>query len=179
MLPYMLNSSLLIADEKQERASALMARCAKQPTKSTVRFQLTGMIRTLEMLVRNNRWPRGRLNFLNRDNIMKLKTALLLSATIGGWISISSVQAAELEVLKSYAACKIPSTVEKFEDFERRDDDQGYKRLYLQTGASGECIFLRSGELLEGHDTKHRWDGVKPNVNSSCFWTAAAAVTRR
>jgi hypothetical protein len=48
--------------------------------------------------------------------------------------------AAEATVRRSYAACKDPATVEQFEGFERRDDDQGYKRLYLSTAASRECI---------------------------------------
>jgi hypothetical protein len=41
-----------------------------------------------------------------------------------------------------------------FEDFERCDDDQGYNRLYFRTGASGNCMFLRSGELLQGGEAK-------------------------
>src|SRR3954447_2835831 len=54
----------------------------------------------------------------------------------------------EIDVIKSYAACKDPSNVQKFEDFERDDDDQGYKKLWLSTSLSGECIFLRAREIV-------------------------------
>jgi hypothetical protein len=91
----------------------------------------------------------------------------------------SGAGARELSVTRSYAACKNPATVEQFEDFERREDDQGYKHLYLSTAANGECIFLRAGEILDGGDRRDRWICIKPTGGSDCYWTAASAVRLR
>jgi hypothetical protein len=102
------------------------------------------------------------------------------------WISLglaaafaSAAGAAEVKVTKSYAACKNTPTVQKFEDFERRNDDQGYKQLYLQTGTSGECIFLRAGEILNSGETQGRWICVRESPGAACYWTAASAVQAR
>jgi hypothetical protein len=69
--------------------------------------------------------------------------------------------------------------VEKFEQFERNDDDQGYKRLYFQTGATRECIFLRRNEILTGGETRGRWICVKESERDNCYWTAQEAVRPR
>jgi hypothetical protein len=39
-------------------------------------------------------------------------------------INVDTAQAGEVRVLASSAACKDPAIVEKFEAFERKDDDQ-------------------------------------------------------
>jgi hypothetical protein len=87
---------------------------------------------------------------------------------------VNSLGAAGVKVISSYAACKDTAAVEKFEEFERRDDDQGYKKLYLETTTSGRCIFLRAGELLEAGETKGRWICIQHDAQ--CYWTAASAV---
>ena len=78
------------------------------------------------------------------------------SATLLAAMTLSS-SAAEVTVTHSYAACHNPSAVQQFEEFERKDDDQGYKQLYFSTAASGECIFLRAGEILESGEARDRW----------------------
>ena len=88
-------------------------------------------------------------------------------------------RAEEITVTRSYAACKDPATVEKFEEFERRDDDQGYKQLFFSTGATRECIFLRQGEILNGSKTRGRWTCVRPGRTGDCYWTATTALTPR
>ncbi|MBA7475865.1 hypothetical protein ACVIJ6_000032 [Bradyrhizobium sp. USDA 4369] len=88
-------------------------------------------------------------------------------------------RAAEVIVTKAYAACKDPATVEKFEEFERNDNDQGYKRLYFETGATRECIFLRSNEILSVGETRGRWICIKESERASCYWTAQEAVRPR
>jgi hypothetical protein len=63
-----------------------------------------------------------------------------------------------------------------FEDLERCDDDQGYKRLYFRTGASSDCIFLRSVCRVE----KQRIEAARdPSTANTCtsdiaadFWMA-------
>lgn len=91
----------------------------------------------------------------------------------------SPAGAAEVLITKSYAACKDPATVEKFEQFERNDEDQGYKRLYIETAASRECIFLRRNEIFIGGETRGRWTCVKESERSTCYWTAQEAVRPR
>src|ERR1700726_2129050 len=57
------------------------------------------------------------------------------------------------------------------EDLERRDDDQGYERLYFQTRASGDCIFLRSVCRVE----KQRIEAARdPNTANTCTSDIAA-----
>jgi hypothetical protein len=85
----------------------------------------------------------------------------------------------EVLITKSYAACKDPALVERFEEFERNDDDQGYKRLYFETGATRECIFLRYNEVLVGGETRGRWICIKESERDSCYWTAKEAVRPR
>jgi len=87
--------------------------------------------------------------------------------------------AEDVRVVKSYAACKDTATVERFEEFERRDDDQEYKKLYLSTGASRECIFLRSGEILSRGETHGRWTCVTIAPAGPCYWTATSALETR
>jgi hypothetical protein len=99
-----------------------------------------------------------------------LLLSIVLASPVGG---------AEVLVNKSYAACKDPATVEKFEQFERNDDDQGYKRLYIETATSRECIFLRRNEILIGGDTRGRWMCVKESERGTCYWTAQEAVRPR
>jgi hypothetical protein len=110
---------------------------------------------------------------------MQQNIAAFFFASLAAWSMAKAANAAEVQVIRSYAACKTPSTVEKFEEFERRDDDQGYKQLYFQTGASRECIFLRSGELLTKGETQGRWVCVRTSDTSPCYWTAAAAIQDR
>ena len=85
----------------------------------------------------------------------------------------------ELNVIKSYAACKDTANVERFEEFERKDDDAGYKRLYFTTGASRECIFLRKGEILTGGEVQANWACVKVPESDTCYWTRPAALEAR
>jgi hypothetical protein len=87
--------------------------------------------------------------------------------------------AGEVTVVQSHAACKDTATVERFEEFERRDDDQGYKQLYLSTGASRECIFLRSNEILTAGEVRGEWACVKSSQSSPCYWTRASILSRR
>jgi hypothetical protein len=102
-----------------------------------------------------------------------------LVALSGLLLAAQSSDASEVIVIKSYAACKDPLTVEKFEEFERNDDDQGYKRLFFSTGATRECIFLRTNEILTSGETRDRWICVKSTESSPCYWTASVAVRAR
>lgn len=110
---------------------------------------------------------------------MRLKIASMLAASLSVGATTDFVKAAEVTVVSSHAACKDTSTVEQFEAFERNDDDQGYKRLFFQKGASKDCIFLRSGEILVAGETKDRWVCVKESESSPCYWTAGVAVEAR
>jgi hypothetical protein len=109
-----------------------------------------------------------------RRNVLFILTGALLSGAVS-----SVAYAAELTAMRSSAACKDTSTVEQFEKFERVDDDQGYKRLYIQKGASGDCIFLNRGEILTAGETNGRWICVKESESSPCYWAAASAVKAR
>lgn len=94
----------------------------------------------------------------------------------------------EVDVIKSYAACKSPETVRKFEEFEKADDDHSYKILYLSTSMSGECIFLRSNEIVRTLDeTNGNYTCIFTNDPESstntdpsvCYWTATNALGKR
>lgn len=87
--------------------------------------------------------------------------------------------AGEVTVIKSHAACKDTATVERFEEFERRDDDQGYKQLYFTTGASKACIFLRSNEILTAGEVRGEWACVKGSESGPCYWTRASVLAPR
>jgi hypothetical protein len=87
--------------------------------------------------------------------------------------------AGEVTVIQSHAACKDTATVERFEEFERRDDDQGYKKLWLSTGTSRECIFLRSNEILTADEVRGEWACVKSLESSRCYWTRASILSPR
>jgi hypothetical protein len=87
----------------------------------------------------------------------------------------------ELVVVRSHAACKDTTVVEQFDKFEKDDDDQNYKKLYIDKGATRECIFLTPGEILrEGAALNGPWVCVKElYAAAECYWTPAAAVKRR
>ncbi|MEH2530792.1 hypothetical protein V1277_002832 [Bradyrhizobium sp. AZCC 1588] len=87
--------------------------------------------------------------------------------------------AVEVLVIKSYAACKDAGIVERFEAFERDNDDQGYKRLYIETGISRECIFLRRNEILMSGETRDHWICIKESDRDPCYWTDQDAVRVR
>jgi hypothetical protein len=98
------------------------------------------------------------------------------------WVLLAAegpVTAGEVTVIQSHAACKDTATVERFEEFERRDDDQGYKKLWLSTGASRECIFLRSNEILTAGESRGEWACVKGSESSQCYWTRASILAPR
>lgn len=90
-----------------------------------------------------------------------------------------AADAVELLVTKSYSACRDPATVRKFEEFERDNDDQGYKRLYVEVSVTKECIFLRSNEIVIGGENRDRWICVKESEGGNCYWTAKEAVRVR
>src|SRR4029077_13908073 len=105
---------------------------------------------------------------------VQLKNGQLLGAFIVtiAWALLAAEGAAtagEVTVVQSHAACRDTATVERFEEFERRDDDQGYKQLYLSTGASRECIFLRSNEILTAGEIRGEWACVKSSQSSPCY----------
>jgi hypothetical protein len=113
-----------------------------------------------------------------------LKNGQLFSAFIAtiAWALLAAeghATAGEVTVIQSHAACKDTATVERFEEFERRDDDQGYKQLYLSTGASGACIFLRSNEILRAGEVRGEWTCVMSSESSLCYWTRASILAPR
>lgn len=111
----------------------------------------------------------------------KAQLFIAFAATIPwGLLAIEGVATAgEVTVAQSHAACRDTATVERFEEFERRDDDQGYKQLYLSTGASRECIFLRSNEILTAGEVRGEWACVKSSQSSPCYWTRASILSPR
>lgn len=103
-------------------------------------------------------------------------------ALIAAWGLLAAedpATAGEVTVIQSHAACKDTATVERFEEFERRDDDQGYKKLWLSTGTSRECIFLRSNEILTAGEVRGEWACVKSSRSGPCYWTRASALSPR
>jgi hypothetical protein len=91
-------------------------------------------------------------------------------------MSFSPLVAAEVTVRASHAACKSTANVERFEEFERKDDDAGYKQLYLSTGATGECVFLRAGEIIFDGPGKGDWACVKLSGTGECYWTRPSVI---
>jgi hypothetical protein len=87
-----------------------------------------------------------------------------------------TADAGEVRVASSHAACRSTANVERFEQFERADDDSGYKQLYLSTGATRECIFLRAGETIFDGPNKGGWACVKLSDAGDCYWTRPSVL---
>lgn len=87
-----------------------------------------------------------------------------------------SADAAEVRVASSHAACRSTANVVRFEGFERTNDDTGYKQLFLSTGATRECIFLRAGEIVFDDPGKGGWACVKVSGAGGCYWTRPSVL---
>jgi hypothetical protein len=90
--------------------------------------------------------------------------------------SFPPADAAEQRVASSHAACRSTADVERFEGFERTNDDAGYKQLFLSTGATRECIFLRAGEIVIDGPGKGSWACVKVSDAGDCYWTRPSVL---
>lgn len=108
-----------------------------------------------------------------------LFSAFLVTIACGLLATEGNAVAGEITVIQSHAACKDTATVERFEEYERRDDDQGYKQLYLSTGVSRACIFLRSNEILQTGEVRGEWACVKESESGPCYWTRASILGQR
>src|SRR5438477_12466482 len=93
---------------------------------------------------------------------MQQNIAAVAIASLAAWDLVKAAQAAEAQVINSSAACKSPSTAERLEVLERRNDDQAYKQLYLRTSES-----------------RGKWVCVRSSETSPCFWTPAKAIQDR
>lgn len=100
------------------------------------------------------------------------------SVSIATLIALSAVLCAsfagEVKVSSSHAACRSTANVERFEQLERVGDDAGYKQLYLSTGSTRECVFLRAGEIIFDGPDKNGWACVRLSDTGDCYGTRPA-----